>query len=321
LSFSASPSLEAVLPEYATLSELPTTLLSPGELPQLWTGNNNSLTLRQIYEYFSGHNVVQIKRDGYEEPLPIPGVESSTIDTAIAEAVKQGNLCLSSGEACFFAEDIPNGILTEHAQLQPPPASLSINDVLPENLPAAWSHGATTALAITQALTQKMGQSLPWKIVCDAIEGAFRARRFQLAPDSHAWPCDYSRAASVKFQLPQTTQPTPVKPPPSQQPSVTQPSAAENLLSDPYQINVPIAQPQSNTQVAVAYLETHELQDLAEKIADIKNAAAGIDLKFKVQLELGGESAPSNEVISHINEILQEIAENFELKATNFGEK
>ena len=66
-------------------------------------------------------------------------------------------------------------------------------------------------------------------------------------------------------------------------------------------------------------VKTHELQNLAEKIADIKNAAAGIDLKFKVQVELGGESAPSNEVISRINEILQEIAENLELKATNFG--
>ncbi len=310
-------SLEAVLPEYATLSQLSTTLLSPGELPQLWT-SNNSLTLRQIYEYFSGQNVVQIKREGYEEPLPIPSVEGSTIDTAIAEAVKQGNLCLTSGEACFFAEDIPNGILTEDAQLQLPPASLSINDVLPENLPAAWSDGTTTALAIAQALIQKTGQPLPWKIVRDAIEGAFRAHRFQLTSDSQVWPCDYSKSAGVKFQLPQTTQPTPVTPPPSQQPSVIQPSATENLSST-YQINVSVAQPQSNTQVAAAYLKSHELQDLAEKIADIKNAAAGIDLKFKVQLELGGESAPSNEVISRINEILQEISENLELKAPNFG--
>lgn len=64
-------SLEAVLPECATLSELLVTLLSPEALPQLWT-NNNILTLRQVYEYFSGQNVVQIKRDGYEESLPIP---------------------------------------------------------------------------------------------------------------------------------------------------------------------------------------------------------------------------------------------------------
>ncbi len=44
-------SLEAVLPEHATLSELSSTLLSSGELPQLWTSDR--ITLRQTYEYFS----------------------------------------------------------------------------------------------------------------------------------------------------------------------------------------------------------------------------------------------------------------------------
>ena len=304
-------SLEAVLPECATLSELLVTLLSPEALPQLWT-NNNILTLRQVYEYFSGQNVVQIKRDGYEESLPIPRVERPTIDTVITEAVKQGCLCLTSGQASFFAEDIPNGVLTEDAHLQPSPTPLSINDVLPENLPAAWSNGTTTALAITQALTQKTGQPLPWKIVQEAIEGAFRARRFQLTANSQDWPCDYSRAASIKFQLPQSTQLTQITPPPSELPSILQPSASENLSST-YENNVSIVQPRSNTRVAAAYLETHELQDFADKIADIKNAAAGIDLKFKVQLELGGDSAPSDEVTSRINEILQEISENLEL--------
>jgi hypothetical protein len=268
--------------------------------------------LRQIYEYFSGSYIVQIKRDGYEEPLPIPRVEHHTIDAAITEAIQQGTLCLTAGEASFFAEDIPNGVLTEDAQLQPPLAPLSINDVLPENLPAAWSDGTTTALAITQALTQKTGQALPWKIVRDAIEGAFRARRFQLTPDSQVWPCDYSRAAGVKFQLPQLTQATPVTPP-SEQPSVTRLSASENLSST-YQINVSVNQPKSNTRVAAAYLETHELLELADKIASIKNAAVGTDLKFKVQIELGGESQPSDEAIAQINQLLQEISEHLELR-------
>lgn len=303
------PSLEAVLPECATLSELSSAIFSPGELPQLWTENNN-ITLQQIYEYFSGQNVVQIPRDGYEEPLPIPKVEPSTIDSAITEAVQQGNLCLVVGEACFFAESIPNGVLSEDAQLQPSPEPLSINDVLPENLPTAWSNGTTTALAITQALIQNTGQPLPWKIVSDAIEGAFRARRFQLTPDSQDWPCDYSRAANVKFQLPQLTQPSSVIPP-SEQSTATQPNAAESTY--PYQTNVSVVQPQSTKKVVAKYLETHELVDLADKIADIKNAAAGIDLKLKVQIELGGESVPSDEVISRINEILQEISENFQM--------
>jgi hypothetical protein len=301
-------SLEAILPEFATLSELPVALLSPESLPQLWT-NNNSLTLRQLYEYFCGSNMVEIPRDGYSEPLPIPRVEPPTINAAITEAIHQGTLCITAGEACFFNEEVPNGVLTEDANLQLPPEPLSINDVLPENLPAAWNHGITTALTITQALTQKIGRTLPWKIVRDAIEGAFRARCFQLTPDSQPWPCDYSRAAGVKFQLPQPTQPPPVTPPPSKQPS-----ASENISSSPYQINVPEKPPERNIKVAAAYLETYQLQDLLDKIPDIKNAAVGIDLKFKLQIELGGESQPSDEVIAQINEMLQEILNGFKLE-------
>lgn len=303
-------SLEAVLPEYARLSELSATVISPGELPQLWA-NENGITLRQIYEYFSGSNVVQVPRDGYEEPIPIPCVEPPIINTAITEAVQQGNLCLTAGEASFFAESIPNGVLTEDAQLQPPPTPLSINDVLPENLPEAWSNGTSTALGINQALIQKIGQPLPWKIVQDAIEGAFRARCFQLTPDSQAWPCPYSRAAAVKFQLPQLTQPTPVTPLPSEKAPDAQPSAFEPQPSA-YENSVLAAKATTNTRIT-AYLETHELTDLADRIAEIKNIAAGFDLKLKVQIELGGESQPSDEVLSRINDILKEISANWQM--------
>lgn len=99
-----------------------------------------------------------------------------------------------SGNVCFFAEDIPTGVLAEGAQLQPPPEPLSINDVLPDNLPEVWSSGTTTALAVYQALIQKAGHPLPWLTVRDAIEGAFRARRFELTTASQSWPCNFASA-------------------------------------------------------------------------------------------------------------------------------
>lgn len=71
--------------------------------------------------------------------------------------------------------------------------------------------------------------------------------------------------------------------------------------------------PRSNQRVAAAYLETHELQDLLDKIAEIKSAAAGIDLKFKVQIEIGG-SQPSDDAIARLNQLLQEISEKLDLK-------
>lgn len=88
--------------------------------------------------------------------------------------------------------------------------------------------------------------------------------------------------------------------------AIRQPRASD--LPSRYQVP-----PKSNTRVTAAYLQTHEFQELAEKIADIKNAA-GIDVKFKVQIELGGESQLSDEAIARLNQILQEITENLKIQ-------
>ncbi|HAA26688.1 MAG TPA: hypothetical protein DCE56_02175 [Cyanobacteria bacterium UBA8553] len=74
------------------------------------------------------------------------------------------------------------------------------------------------------------------------------------------------------------------------------------------------AKAKTNQLVASAELQTHELQELADKIAELKSAAAGIDLKFKLQIEMGGESRPPEEAIEQINELLQEISENLKLQ-------
>jgi hypothetical protein len=303
-------SLEAVLPEFATLSELSPSLLLPGQLPDLW--QSHCIALNQLYDYFSGSNVVQIPREGYFDSLPIPSVERSVIDTAVSEAVKNSQLCLTSGEACFFAEDIPAGVLAEDAQLQPPPPPLSINDVLPDNLPEVWSSGTTTVLAIYEALIQKAGHPLPWLTARDAIEGAFRARRFELTADSQSWPCNFASASSVKFHLPQPSQRT-VEQSPFQQQSAKQSTVSDNP-SSAYQTTASVGKPRINQRVAAAYLQTHELQDLVERIAEIKSAAAGIDLKFRIQIEVGGESQPSDYAIARLNQLLQEISENLDLK-------
>ncbi|MFL5586858.1 MAG: hypothetical protein ACJ8DI_04250 [Ktedonobacteraceae bacterium] len=41
-----------VLPEEASLTEIPARLLAPGVLPELWNGAE--LTLQEVYNYFSG---------------------------------------------------------------------------------------------------------------------------------------------------------------------------------------------------------------------------------------------------------------------------
>ena len=59
----ADPSLEVVLSEAATLTEIEAGLLVPGALPELWKGK--PLKLGDIGAYFSGKHYVQIDKGGY----------------------------------------------------------------------------------------------------------------------------------------------------------------------------------------------------------------------------------------------------------------
>src|SRR5581483_615415 len=189
------PSLEVVLPEAAELAEVPADLLAPGRLPGLWT--DAAVSFGDICNYFSGGFVVKIDKGGYEEPSAIPKASREALVGAISEAVKQGKLWLTSGQASLLREDIPAGLLTDDARLQSPPPPIPATDLTPANLPEVWTDGATTALAMAVALSKKAGINLPWATVRDAIDGAIRARVVELALDSAPWPCEFAAAQNA----------------------------------------------------------------------------------------------------------------------------
>jgi hypothetical protein len=203
--------------------------------------------------------------------------------------VKDGTLWLTSGPTSVFAEDIPVGILSVEALLQAPPQPVSALEVVENNLPEAWSNGVTTALAVSTALSKKVGKTLPWATVREALDGAFRARLIERTPDSGPWPCDYAGAHTVKLQAPHEP---------------------EREYS---QIPLP-SQPVPGMLVAEAELRLNELQDLADSLATIRQAAVGFELKFRVRLELSGTSRPPDDVVAKINVLLQEISEKFQLQ-------
>jgi hypothetical protein len=87
------PSLEAILPESATLTELSASLLLPGILPELW--QTDTIILKDLYEYFSGDRVVMIQKEGYEEALTIPRASRPALEAAIHESVQNGQLWLT----------------------------------------------------------------------------------------------------------------------------------------------------------------------------------------------------------------------------------
>ena len=216
----------------------------------------------------------------------MPRAERGVVEAAVRAAVKEGKLWLTSGPASVLAEEIPAGLLTDDARLEAPPPPIPATDILPANLAEVWGEKTTTALAISVALSNKAGKNLPWATVREAIDGAFHAQMLERTLDSGLWPCDYAGAATVKLTLPATKEAGLKEPPLSLKPGV---------LS------------------AESDLRPGQIQDLAEKIAEITRQAVGLDLKFRLRIELGGAQPPPNDVVTKLNQILKEIADNLRL--------
>ena len=118
-------------------------MIAPKVLPGLWQGDG--ITVADLKAYFAGGRVVQLPREGYVEPVAVPKADAQVVEQAVHDAVKAGMLWLTSGPTSLFSEEIPPGILSDVATLQAPPTVIPANRILPEELPAAWTEGTTTA--------------------------------------------------------------------------------------------------------------------------------------------------------------------------------
>ena len=284
------PSLEVVLPETAELTDLNPTVLLPKTLPGLW--GNEAITFGALSTYFSGTTAVKVQKAGYEESLTIPKVGRPLLEAAIQTLVRDGKLWLSNGHASMFAEPIPDGILTDLAQIQAPPAPIPPMEILQPNLPEAWSDKVTTVFAIATALSNRLGKPMPWARVRDALTGAFNAHYLERTSDSGTWPCDYGGAQTIRVRVPVEQPYLPLKP--------TPPTHG-------------VKEPKPGVRVAEAELQTHELQELGDRIGDLQSAAAGHGLKVRVRIELGGDTPPSDDVVAQVNAELKEIANKLQL--------
>ena len=285
------PALELVLPEAAELNQIPQEVTSKGKLPELW--KSEALTVQALYDYFRGGNVIQVQRDGYMEPAPIPKANQGVIDAAIKSAVESGDLWLLNIPASILAEPIPIGVLTGKAELRETPEPISAVEIMPENLPDAWADNQATALSIMTALSQKRELPLPWKTAEDVIANAIRARFIRLDELSGEWPCDFPRAGSVKLRVM---------------------SKIDGGLGP----DGPRG-PRRETKVRVAEteLEISEIQDLADLAPELSKVKAktAVPLKFRLQVEFGdGKEPPPDDAVEEINKILAEMKEDFQLR-------
>ncbi len=65
--------------------------------------------------------------------------------------------------------------------------------------------------------------------------------------------------------------------------------------------------------VAEAPLEAHGIQDLADHIPGLTQAAAGSALRFNIRIELGDDAAPDQAVVDKINALLSEVSDDLKL--------
>ena len=277
------PGLEVLLPEFARLSELSSKLLKHQALPGLWS--SDEIIVQNLYDYFAGGNIVNIPKEGYEEPLTIPKCESADVDAAVLEAVEQGTVWLTSAPASILNESVPPGVLSALASLRPPPAPISVQEFMEAEIPDAWRDRKTNALALATALSNKRGVTLPWHTVKTAISGAIQANWLKLSEESADWPCDFAGAQNILLEIP------------------------KNLKERKED-----GREKTGVLVAEADLEAHGIQDLADQIPAITQAAIGTEIKFNIRLEFGGESRPDPEAVEKINELLAEVDGTLRLK-------
>jgi hypothetical protein len=247
---------------------------------------SEEITVKAVGDYFDGTTIVQVEREGYEEPVQIPRAGPSVVEKAIQAGVEGGTLWLVSGPASILAEPVPAGVLSPSARLCVPPPPIGPAEILRENLPSAWRNEAASGLSIATALSVKAGKTLPWKTVRDAINGALQTRFLELAHDSNEWPCDFPSSKFATFRVPEFL---PTEPPP----------IPEGIL------------------VAEADLEPGQIQDLGDivpKLLEIR-AKANSRLRFHVRIEMGdAETQPPDDAVKDVNALLKDVDEDLQLR-------
>ena len=246
----------------------------------MWTGG--ALTLQALYDYFAGSRTVTVPREGYDETCGVPRCAGPVVREAVVQAVEAGTVWLTSGPTSVWRETVPYGALDDGgAVLHPPPDPIPAQALVADALPGAWRDGRTNGSAITQALSQARGRTLPWGLVREGIRAGVEGRWVEVAGGSVAVDCRYDEAGQLKLQRPAPGVVALPAPPPS-------PPAAGPLL------------------------ETSRIQDLADLAPKLLEASAGHALRFRVSAVLDpdvGGSVP-DDACAAVDALLAKVAAN-----------
>lgn len=159
----------------------------------------------------------------------------------------------------------------------------------PEALPDAWSGGKATAHSIEQAIAAQRGVvSLPWKLIESAISGALNSGFLRLVSGPVSWPCQAHEAVTVEFGLPE---------------AVGAGGISKGTKPSEFGEEAPVwAHPKATFKSAV--LDSSQMTELVEAMADVLAAAGNLTLRFRVAVEFADGEAPTSEVATKLSSAL-----------------
>ena len=324
--------LEIVPIEHAELHNLNPELLRPGELPELWQGDNVSTTVEAAREFFNGDEVPQLASD-------------EILLDAIQSAVQNGLLMARRQDKAYLKENIPDAEITDDLELLAPLEPISGSELSHNNLSDAWENETSSVGKIMHALTILKGSPIPWSLVVDAVNEGRDKRLFEFIEGSPPWPCAADEADKVSLKVSQAT----VKIAPKDIIGSDAKSAWESgnptlgLIKETLEANIGISVIPDDVfleavkgaidsglivldgsltpdfyHVSVrqaawirhteSLLTEIEIQDLAEMLADLADIAPELDFQFRVTITAEGEP-PSNEILEKINEALRKVSD------------
>ena len=323
--------LEIVPIEHAELHTLSADLLVPGQLPELWQGDNVPTTAGTIREFFKEDDVPKLASD-------------EILLEAIRAAIQSGLLMARRQNRAYLKENIPDTEITDDLELLAPLEPIGGSEISYKALPDAWKNETSSVDKIMHTLAVIKGSPIPWSLIVDAVNDAREKRLFEFIDGSPSWPCAPEEADKVGLKVSQAT----IKIAPKDLIGSDAKAAWESgnptlgliketleanigaiisdhvfleavegaidsglivlggsLTPDFYHVGV---QQAAWVGHAESPLTEIEIQDLAATVGDLIEIAPELDFQFRISITAEGD-LPSNEVLKKINDALQKVTD------------
>ena len=272
---------EAWLPAKGELTRLASSAVLPESLPGVWpAAAATGVKLNALRASFDGvHEFEERYDDNNVELRPIPKAASQVVDAAVSDAIKERRLWLVFGNDSVFGSSPTALQLDGEATVYPPPETLAVADLLPPNLPGAWSQDAeprSTPASLYAAVKAARGKPWPETLFLTTVNSAVGQGYFVRAEGSGPIS-SLEHDGGVALVIRQG-KPVSVEPPPPIQPGRKFTSAVK--------------------------LDVGEVQSLAEEISDLVSALAGMEPEIEVRVSIksqsGQDGAAANKILERV---------------------